>query len=163
MATHELEITTMAHGGSGIGRIDGRVVFTPGVIPGEIVEVEIVEDSKKSLWRAQPLRVLSPSPHRVPHIWPEADISRPWSARAGGADYGHINLSHQRTLKTEILRDSLLRFGGLEGDLVDSSRSRVSPVTTRTTVWPGARELPSTLTQRESLAPMPRSLTPSSP
>lgn len=120
MATHELEITTMAHGGSGIGRVDGRVVFTPGVIPGEIVEVEIVEDSKKSLWRAQPLKILSPSPHRISHIWPEADIERPWATRAGGADYGHIELSHQRTLKTDILRDALRRFGGLSGGLVDS-------------------------------------------
>ena len=120
MATHELEITTMAHGGSGIGRLDGRVVFTPGVIPGEVVEVEIVEDSKKSLWRAQPVKIVSPSPHRIPHIWPEADLSRPWAMRAGGADYGHIELSHQRTLKTDILRDALHRFGGLSGDLVDS-------------------------------------------
>ncbi len=120
MATHELEITTMAHGGSGIGRLDGRVVFTPGVIPGEVVEVEIVEDSKKSLWRAQPVKIVSPSPHRIPHIWPEADLSRPWAMRAGGADYGHIELSHQRTLKTDILRDALQRFGGLSGDLVDS-------------------------------------------
>ena len=120
MATHELEITTMAHGGSGIGRLDGRVVFTPGVIPGEVVEVEIVENSKKSLWRAQPIKILSPSPHRIPHVWPEADLSRPWALRAGGADYGHIELSHQRTLKTDILRDALQRFGGLEGELVDS-------------------------------------------
>ena len=120
MATHELEITTMAHGGSGIGRLDGRVVFTPGVIPGEVVEVEIVEDSKKSLWRAQPVKIVSPSPHRIPHIWPEADLSRPWAMRAGGADYGHIELSHQRALKTDILRDALQRFGGLSGDLVDS-------------------------------------------
>ena len=120
MATHELEITTMAHGGSGIGRLDGRVVFTPGVIPGEVVEVEIVEDSKKSLWRAQPVKIVAPSPHRIPHIWPEADLSRPWAMRAGGADYGHIELSHQRTLKTDILRDAIQRFGGLSGDLVDS-------------------------------------------
>jgi tRNA/tmRNA/rRNA uracil-C5-methylase (TrmA/RlmC/RlmD family) len=120
MGTHEVEITTMAHGGSGIGRIDGRVVFTPGVIPGEVVEVEIVEDSKKSLWRAQPLKVLTPSPHRISHIWPEADVDRPWASRAGGADYGHIELSHQRALKTDILRDALRRFGALTGDLVDS-------------------------------------------
>ena len=127
MATHELDITTMAHGGSGIGRVDGRVVFTPGVIPGEVVEVEIVEDSKKSLWRAQPLRVLSPSPHRIPHIWQEADIERPWAMRAGGADYGHIELSHQHTLKTDILRDALRRFGGLSVDLVDSLEVRGVP------------------------------------
>ena len=41
MNTVELEITTMAHGGSGIGRNDGRVVFCPGVIPGEVVEAEV--------------------------------------------------------------------------------------------------------------------------
>jgi len=120
MAIQELEITTMAHGGSGIGRLDGRVVFTPGVIPGEVVEVEIVEDSKSSLWRAQALRIVSPSPHRIPHIWPEADVARPWATRAGGADYGHIELSHQRSLKTDILRDALRRFGGLSGELVES-------------------------------------------
>jgi tRNA/tmRNA/rRNA uracil-C5-methylase (TrmA/RlmC/RlmD family) len=74
--TVELEITTMAHGGSGIGRIDGRVVFCPGVIPGEVVEAELVETSQKSLWRAEAISILTPSPHRVPHIWAEADISR---------------------------------------------------------------------------------------
>ena len=108
----ELEITAMAHGGSGIGRIDGRVVFCPGVIPGDVVQAEIVDDSKKSLWRAQALSIIQPSPHRVPHIWPEASIDRPVDQRAGGADYGHIALDYQRQLKTDILRDSLTRFGG---------------------------------------------------
>jgi tRNA/tmRNA/rRNA uracil-C5-methylase (TrmA/RlmC/RlmD family) len=121
MTTATLEITTMAHGGSGIGRLDGRVVFCPGVIPGEVVEVELVETSKKSLWRAQPIKIISASEHRVPHIWPEADVRRPWPQRAGGADYGHIALSHQRELKTGILQDSLRRFGNLEGDLVDNA------------------------------------------
>ena len=58
MTTATLEITTMAHGGSGIGRLDGRVVFCPGAIPGEVLEVELVETSKKSLWRAQPITVI---------------------------------------------------------------------------------------------------------
>ena len=119
MTTLDLEITTMAHGGSGIGRIDGRVVFCPGVIPGETVEVELVETSKKSLWRAQPVSVVIPSPHRVPHIWPEADMARPYATRAGGADYGHIALGHQREIKTAILRDALSRFGKLPDTLTD--------------------------------------------
>jgi tRNA/tmRNA/rRNA uracil-C5-methylase (TrmA/RlmC/RlmD family) len=127
MTTVELEITTMAHGGSGIGRLDGRVVFCPGVIPGEIVTAELVETSKKSLWRAQPVSVITPSPHRVGHIWPEADISIPWARRAGGADYGHIALGHQRTLKTDILRDALRRFGGISGALVDSLEVQAVP------------------------------------
>lgn len=120
MSTLDLEITTMAHGGSGIGRIDGRVVFCPGVIPGETVEVELVETSKKSLWRAQPISVVTPSPHRVDHIWPEADMSRPYATRAGGADYGHIALAHQRELKTAILRDALTRFGKLPDSVANT-------------------------------------------
>ena len=114
----ELEITAMAHGGSGIGRLEGRVIFCPGVIPGDIVRAEITDDSKKSLWRAQALSIITPSPHRVPHIWPEADISRPAAERAGGADYGHIALPHQRELKTHILKDSLMRFGGISEDVL---------------------------------------------
>jgi len=106
----------MAHGGSGIGRLDGRVIFCPGVIPGDVVRAEITDDSKKSLWRAQALSIVTPSPHRVPHMWPEADISRPVEERAGGADYGHIALPHQRELKTHILKDSLMRFGGISED-----------------------------------------------
>jgi tRNA/tmRNA/rRNA uracil-C5-methylase (TrmA/RlmC/RlmD family) len=121
MTTATLEITTMAHGGSGIGRLDGRVVFCPGVIPGEVLEVELVETSKKSLWRAQPITVIQASEHRVPHIWPEADVSQPWQQRAGGADYGHIALGHQRELKTAILQDSLRRFGNLAGELIDNA------------------------------------------
>jgi tRNA/tmRNA/rRNA uracil-C5-methylase (TrmA/RlmC/RlmD family) len=122
MKTIELEITTMAHGGSGIGRLEGRVVFCPGVIPGETVAVEITEDSKKSLWRAQPVAITQPSPHRRDHIWAEASVERPWQQRAGGADYGHIALDHQRELKTSILRDALTRFGGLENAWVDTVR-----------------------------------------
>ncbi len=114
----ELEITAMAHGGSGIGRLEGRVIFCPGVIPGDVVRAEITDDSKKSLWRAQALSIITPSPHRVPHIWPEADISRPAAERAGGADYGHIALPHQRELKTHILKDSLMRFGGISEDVL---------------------------------------------
>lgn len=119
MDTVELEITTMAHGGSGIGRLDGRVVFCPGVIPGEVVSAQLVETSKKSLWRAEALSIISPSPHRRPHIWAEADISQDPDNRAGGADYGHIELGHQRELKTGILRDSLQRFGGLSGEIIE--------------------------------------------
>jgi len=123
----ELEITAMAHGGSGIGRLDGRVVFCPGVIPGDVVTAEIVDDSKKSMWRAQALSIVTPSPHRVAHVWPEADMSRPFDQRAGGADYGHIDLPYQRELKTHILRDSLIRFGGLSAEELSDVAVKAAP------------------------------------
>jgi len=60
--------------------------------------------------------VLDASPHRRPHVWTEADISRDPDERAGGADLGHIALEHQRALKRQVLGEALDKFagGGLE-------------------------------------------------
>ena len=57
----ELDITTVAFGGDGIGRLDNFVVFVPFVIEGERVEAEIVE-VKKRYAIADLVRVITPSP-----------------------------------------------------------------------------------------------------
>ena len=36
----ELTVGELAHGGAALARVDGRVVFVEGAIPGETVEVE---------------------------------------------------------------------------------------------------------------------------
>ena len=41
------EITDMDHFGRGITRIDGKIVFVNGALPGEIVELDIIENKKK--------------------------------------------------------------------------------------------------------------------
>ena len=41
-----VEITGLAYGGSGIGRIDNKVVFTPFTAPGDVAEIKITEDKK---------------------------------------------------------------------------------------------------------------------
>ncbi|MDO4242053.1 MAG: TRAM domain-containing protein, partial [Microbacteriaceae bacterium] len=72
-STVTLEITGIAHGGVSIARLEGRVIFVHDTLPGEIVRAKLVE-VKKSFARAVAIEVLQPSPHRVPHIWREADI-----------------------------------------------------------------------------------------
>ncbi len=112
----ELDVTGIAHGGVAVGREpDGRVVFVADAIPGERVRVRITE-AKKSFARGVAVEVLEPSPHRVPHIWPEAGIERAPEERAGGAEFGHIALAHQRELKARVLRDALQRFARIEAD-----------------------------------------------
>jgi len=111
----ELTVTTLAHGGLGIARLDGRVVFVSDAIPGETVRAR-VNEQKKSFWRADTIEVLEASPHRREHIWAEASVSRAPEDRAGGADLGHINLPHQRELKQQVLRESLARFAKVERD-----------------------------------------------
>ena len=92
----EVEATNIAHGGFGVARLDGRVVFVAEAIPGERVRARISDDRKARFWWADTVEVLESSPHRRPHLWPEADVSRDPAIRPGGADFGHIDPAHQR-------------------------------------------------------------------
>jgi len=114
----ELEVTNVAHGGISVARHDGRVVFVSDAIPGETVVAEITEDSKKSFWRAETISVVTPSEFRKPHIWEAASINRAPADRAGGAEFGHIEIGHQRELKRQVLSDALKRMAKLDVDTV---------------------------------------------
>ena len=128
----DLDVTSVAHGGVFVGRFGagattaepgagesagatrgGRVIFVPDAIPGERVRVRLTDVGKKSFWRGDVIDVLDASPHRQPHVWRQADVAVPPHLRPGGADFGHIDLAHQRSLKREVLTDALQRFGGV--------------------------------------------------
>ncbi|BDZ51578.1 23S rRNA methyltransferase [Frondihabitans sucicola] len=110
----ELDVTSIAHGGISVARLDGRVVFVTDAIPGEKVVARITDDRKKSFWRADTVSVLEPSEHRQAHVWSAASIDRDPARRAGGAEFGHIELSHQRELKRQVLVDALTRMGKVD-------------------------------------------------
>ncbi|MGV8857764.1 class I SAM-dependent RNA methyltransferase [Rhodoglobus sp.] len=109
----EVDVTNIAHGGVGVARHDGRVVFVSDAIPGERVLVRVTDDKKKSFWRAETVKVVTASEHRREHVWSAASVDRDPDNRAGGAEFGHIELSHQRALKAQILGESLERMAKL--------------------------------------------------
>ncbi|AWB88591.1 class I SAM-dependent RNA methyltransferase [Salinibacterium hongtaonis] len=113
----EVDVTNIAHGGISVARHDGRVIFVSDAIPGERVLVEITEDRKKSFWRAETVEVIEASPHRQPHVWAEASVDRAPEDRAGGAEFGHIEIGHQRELKRRVLVDSIKRMAALDTDV----------------------------------------------
>lgn len=113
----EVEVTNIAHGGYGVARLDGRVVFVADTIPGERVRARITDDRKARFWWADTVEVLEASPHRRPHLWPEADVSRDPAERPGGADFGHIAPAHQRELKAHVLSDALQRMARIEREV----------------------------------------------
>jgi len=126
----ELDITGIAHGGTFVARHEGRVVFVSDAIPGERVRARLIDPQdeaaeSRSFWRAETIEVLDASPHRRPHIWSEADVSRDPAQRPGGADLGHIELAHQRALKKQVLAEAFDRFagGGLETPEIEAVES----------------------------------------
>ncbi|MEV8336803.1 TRAM domain-containing protein [Leucobacter sp. NPDC077196] len=110
----DLVVTGIAHGGVGVARHEGRVVFVADAIPGERVRAVVTDAKKKSFARATAVEVLDASADRREHIWAEASIARAPEDRAGGAEFGHISLDRQRSLKAEVLADAMQRFGGVE-------------------------------------------------
>ena len=103
--TLTLTLTGIAHGGEAFGHHDGKIVFVPYTIPGEIVEVEIVEE--KPRWaRARLVRLLEQSPDRVeppcPYFGP---------GECGRCQWQHIAYERQLALKAELVVDQLQRLG----------------------------------------------------
>lgn len=132
--TVSLEVSKIVHGGYGLGRVTGRVVFIPGVIPGEVVEVRITE-VKKSHAFGEAVTLVEPSPHRVDHVWPEADVRREPPNRVGGADFGHIALDHQRAVKREVIAEAMARQGSVDDRFHESLTVQAVPGQPDGTGW----------------------------
>jgi tRNA/tmRNA/rRNA uracil-C5-methylase (TrmA/RlmC/RlmD family) len=124
----ELDVLRIAHGGVAVAELDGRVVFVADSLPGERVLARVTDDRHDRFWRADTLRVIEPSPDRVPHVWAAASLDRPPEQRAGGAEFGHIAPARQRALKTEVLRDALGRIGGLSEERISALDPHVAAV-----------------------------------
>jgi tRNA/tmRNA/rRNA uracil-C5-methylase (TrmA/RlmC/RlmD family) len=105
----EVEVGAVAHGGHCVARHEGRVVFVRHALPGERVVVRVTEDRHPGYCRADAVRVLEASPHRVERPCP---YSGP--GRCGGCDWQHVAPAEQRRLKAAVLREQLVRLGGLD-------------------------------------------------
>ena len=112
----EIDVTNIAHGGVSVARYEGRVVFVADAIPGERVVARVSDDRKAAFWRAETVDVVIPSPHRKDHVWSAAALDRDPADRAGGAEFGHIELAHQRELKRQVLTESLARMAKVDRD-----------------------------------------------
>jgi 23S rRNA (uracil1939-C5)-methyltransferase len=102
-----VSLTSFAYGGDALGRLpDGRAVFVPFGIPGETVRVKLTEE-KRGHARGEIVAVLEASPQRISPRCPHFGV-------CGGCHYQHLPYPAQLEAKTAILRDQLVRLGGLE-------------------------------------------------
>jgi 23S rRNA (uracil1939-C5)-methyltransferase len=99
-------VEKLVYGGAGLGRLDGRVVLAPLVLPGERNRAA-AEQEKPGLIHARTLAVLDPSPARV------APPCR-YFGRCGGCHYQHMPYEAQLDAKRSILAEELKRLGRIE-------------------------------------------------
>jgi 23S rRNA (uracil1939-C5)-methyltransferase len=103
----ELRIEDLAFGGEGVGRLDGYVVFAPGGVPGDRVQVRVTE-TRGRYGRGVIDAVLEPSPHRVA-------APCPYFGQCGGCRLQHVDYGAQLAFKQKQVQDCLERVGGAAG------------------------------------------------
>jgi 23S rRNA (uracil1939-C5)-methyltransferase len=96
-------VEKLVYGGDGLARLDGRVVFTPFVLPGERVRVQ-AEREKPGLIHAGTVKILERSAGRV-------EAPCPVFGRCGGCHYQHAAYADQLAFKRAILEEELRRLG----------------------------------------------------
>src|SRR5437588_9523479 len=105
MRTVDLKIEDIAFGGKGVGRDNGKAVFVPYTIEGELVSAKITRE-KKQFAEAEIVDLREASPNRVEPVCP-------YFGRCGGCAYQHIDYAHQLEIKSRQVRDVLKRIGKL--------------------------------------------------
>src|SRR2546423_4911537 len=111
----KVSIEKLIYGGDGLAHADGNTVLVPYVLPGEEVRATTKSQKKRLIW-AELLEVTSPAKDRE-----KAKCAH--FQKCGGCHYQHISAMEQLRLKQDILRETLLRLGGIawDGAIVEHS------------------------------------------
>ncbi len=112
----EATVDRLAYGGRGVARVGGYVLFVSDAVPGDRVLAKVTK-SKRNYGEARAVRILEPSPERVP---PVADHP--------GAPWQVLPYERQLEVKAEQVDDALRRIGRLEG-------YRLEPIVPASTLW----------------------------
>ena len=102
-----VEIERMAYGADAIGHLpDGKTVFVEGGAPGDVAEIEIVED-KDSFARARVSNVVEASPDRVKPLSPIDQV-------CGTAPWQHLSYEAQLKAKRENIVGALVHTARMD-------------------------------------------------
>lgn len=103
-----LEIDSLSHEGRGIGRLDGKVAFVDGALPGETVEAQFTR-RRGQYDELKLTRVIDASPERVEPVCE-------FYAICGGCVMQHLSPVAQRRHKQAVLLEHLSHQAGLGPD-----------------------------------------------
>ena len=123
----ELTIDALTNLGSGVGRIDGWVVFVPFCLPGERVKARVFRNDK-NFSQADLVEVLEASPDR-------ANPQCPLFGSCGGCQYQHLDYAKQLDWKTRQVGELMQHMAGitypvnhcLSTDQIWNYRSKITP------------------------------------
>ena len=101
----KLKIDSVSSDGSGVGRFENLVIFTPMSCAGDEINAHILK-LKKTYAFAKVESIITPSPDRIE---PDCEIFR----LCGGCAYRHMKYEAEKREKRKTVDDALERIGGL--------------------------------------------------
>lgn len=102
----EAAIESMAYTGRGVARLDDRVIFVAGGIPGDRVTARVVKKKRRFL-EAVVVDIIEPSPDRIQAPCRHFD-------QCGGCSFQNVPYEKQLEYKQDFVRDALERIGGID-------------------------------------------------
>ncbi len=105
-----VEVEDLSHEAQGIARLDGRAVFIDGALPGETVEIQLLQ-KRKGVQEARLIQVLKPSLDRV-------DPKCEHYAMCGGCVEQHLTPETQIAFKQDQLIENFTRIAKVDVPLV---------------------------------------------
>ena len=105
----EIIIDGYNHTGEGIGRIDGKVIFVPKAVCGDVVEVKEIEDFK-TFYRGKIDKIIVPSADRV-------KFECPYYNFCGGCQLMGVSYLNQLNYKKDKVKNIFMRYGDINVDL----------------------------------------------
>lgn len=107
-----VRIDRMSYGSAAVGRLeDGKTVFVEGAAPGDVVEVELVEE-KPRFARGAISAIVEPSSVRV---------ASPCLAGCGGCPWAHVSYSAQLEAKRANVVDALVRTAHIPAERAEAT------------------------------------------
>ncbi len=98
-------ITDIGSEGNAIARVDGMVLFVPGMIPGDVVDVRVTRKRQRHM-EGVAVRLVTPSPDRITPPCSHFGV-------CGGCRWQHLPYERQLFYKARQVTDSLERIGHL--------------------------------------------------
>lgn len=101
----EVTVQSIAAGGDGVGRVEGRVIFIPRTAPGDQARVRATTVRGGRFARGTLLGILRASPERV-----TPECVHYVRDQCGGCQLQHLRYASQLVAKGAIVRDALVRI-----------------------------------------------------
>jgi 23S rRNA (uracil1939-C5)-methyltransferase len=106
------QITDLAYGGRGIAKINGKVVFVEGGLPGELLDIRITR-IKREYCEAIVKEVIEQSPNRIKPACQHFGV-------CGGCKWQNYDYNMQLAYKAEQLKQQLIHLAGIAEPPVES-------------------------------------------